>query len=118
LSRRECDPGLRIYVDSPELGNPIRPPLVDGYLPDLYCESDGGFNPIIGEAKTARDLETRHSASQITAYLLELREHANSTLIIAVPWHAVPTSKAIVRSLKKRVDGEHVSTIFLERLPG
>ena len=56
---------------------------------------------VIGEAKTARDLETNHSHKQIMSFLEYLVHTPNGLFILAVP----PDRKARARSLLTKLRG-------------
>lgn len=49
-------------------GFDLPPQLSNNYRPDFYCESDGHI--IIGEAKTANDIDNLHTIGQFEAYVL------------------------------------------------
>jgi len=104
-----------MLLDLPEttLGN--NPPIIGGFIPDLYMKSN---RVIIGEAKTAGDLERQHTKDQLSAYIKHLNQQHESILIIAVPWYRVPLAKSIVRNLLKRLDATRITAVFLEKLPG
>lgn len=53
-------------VESP--GFDLPPQLSNNYRPDFYCESEGQI--IIGEAKTAHDIDNDHTLGQFDAYVL------------------------------------------------
>lgn len=95
-----------------------KPPSIGGYNPDVFCRVIGGGLIVIGEAKTTRDIETRHSREQFRSYLLYLKQCTSGTLVIAVPWHAVNQVKSLIRMLQRETSTMHIRTVFLERLPG
>lgn len=108
----------KIFVDLPETTPGDKPPQLLGFSPDLYCEASVQRAIFVGEAKTARDLETRHSKEQFAAYLRYLGLHERGCLIVAVPWYAVPRARSIVRSLQRLTGMSSVSTVFLDQLAG
>ena len=107
-----------IYADLPEIIGSEKPPAIDGHCPDFYCESRERQETLLGEAKTAHDLEARHTRDQLAAYLRYLAPLGNGILIIAVPWRCVPSAKSLVRSLQRQSGCTTVATHFLEQLPG
>ena len=58
-------------ADRPDYDRP--PQLYGSYIPDFYCESDGVV--IIGEAKTANDIDNIHTRNQFKSYVIH-RESA------------------------------------------
>ena len=109
---------LLIYLDLPELPSSERPPKIGGFYPDVYCVSDEGRPIYLGEAKTARDLESCRSRNQLTAFLRFLSGHPASALVVAVPWRVVPTARSLVRALQRLSGTTSVCTHFVEKLPG
>ena len=45
-----------------------RPPKLAGFMPDVYATDVPTTKTLVGEAKTAADLETKHSRAQISAF--------------------------------------------------
>ena len=92
------------------------PPLLNGFIPDVYAVGIAEPRTIIGEAKTPRDLETPRSRAQLEAFLTHLCQCQNAQFIIATPWPSVNSAKAIVRSITKRRHIDGVAVVFLEPL--
>jgi len=107
-----------IYVDDPSRVAADKPPRILGYLPDVYWKTFGGQSALIGEAKSAYDVESRHSRKQFASFLSHLRSIEEGTLLIAVPWHVVPQAKSLIRAIQRDTDSITVRTIFIEYLSG
>ncbi len=107
-----------VYTDLPENPAENKPPSIEGFYPDLYCTSVGGEPICIGEAKTLGDLESKHSRQQLTAYLRFLLTFRLGLLVVAVPWHAVPAARSLVRAIQRQSNTRAVNTHFIEKLPG
>lgn len=107
-----------MYRDLPELPASERPPKINGFYPDVYCVSDTGDPLYLGEAKTARDLESSRTRNQLAAFLHFLGDHSETAFVIAVPWRMVPTARSLVRALQRLTGTAPVTTYFLEKLPG
>ena len=105
-----------ILVDSPDATAKQKPPRIGGFVPDLYVPDGLGSRMVIGEAKTARDLEREHSLEQIKAFLLECSHHGGSVFVMAVPWYQTRLTRAIIREIQRRT-GMNVSCVVLEELP-
>ena len=72
-----------------DLPGPIgcdKPPKIGNFRPDIYAANAPTTMVIIGEAKTASDLETTHSRKQFFSYLRYLALYPGSTLLVGVPW--------------------------------
>lgn len=74
--RHPAERGLLMLVDHDHYGND-RPYRVNGYCPDLFASDLPTTFEVLGEAKTAADLERTRSHAQIGAFLdyLSLRPH-------------------------------------------
>ena len=92
------------------------PPLLNGFIPDVYAAGIVEARTIIGEAKTPRDLETPRATAQLAAFLAHLCTCDNPQLVIATPWASVNSARAIVRSITKRNHVDNVDVVFLEQL--
>ena len=103
-----------IQVDS--LTSAIKPNPVGGYVPDLYVSPNMG-RLIIGEAKTVRDFETKHSQDQITTFLRKCSETDGAVFVLAIPW----TRARFARSMLKRICNQNgilnVKMDVLDQLP-
>jgi hypothetical protein len=105
-----------ILVDSADSNRYSKPPIICGFIPDLYARRDLVGGIIIGEAKTPRDLENHHTQAQLAAFLRKCAEDTGSVLVLATPWQSERTAKAVLRHVKRRTDMDHVYAIVLEQL--
>ena len=76
-----------------------RPPKVSGFTPDVYATDVPTTMTLIGEAKTAADLDTRHSRAQIAAFLEYLAHTPGGLFVLAVPITVKPRAIWILREL-------------------
>ncbi|MCY4152859.1 MAG: hypothetical protein OXE94_11585 [Aestuariivita sp.] len=76
-----------------------RPPKLPQYIPDVYATDVPTTQVIVGEAKTAKDLETARSHKQIASFLEYLAHTPNSLLILAVPFDCKPRARGLLRKL-------------------
>ena len=106
----------KIFVDHPDSNSCQRPPIMNGFIPDIYVPSGPYGLMIIGEAKTARDLERKHSQNQFEQFLNKCAEVNNSLFIIAVPWYSVRLAESILKYLKNKSNAGMVTTEVLEKL--
>lgn len=95
-----------------------KPPSIGPHTPDVFHKSIDGSEIVIGEAKTANDIETRHSREQFRSYLLHLKRCPEGTLVVAVPWYVVRQGKSLIRALQKETNTTDVKVMFIEMLPG
>lgn len=107
-----------LFVDDPSRAAADKPPTVLGYTPDLYWKALAGRSVLIGEAKSAYDVETRHSRRQFASFVSHLSSVEDGTLLIAVPWHVVPQAKSLIRAIQGTTGSTAIRTVFLDYLPG
>ncbi len=111
------DKGL-VFLDSPDSPRQMKPPLVNGFTPDLFARNAHTGVTIIGEAKTARDLQSPHTENQIRGFLAKCVEETPSTFVLAVPWDMVRHARWILRIIQKDASVAEAQTIVLEELEG
>lgn len=117
---RMYGPDIKSYllIDDASFEVGTCPPSVAGYIPDVYLGIAPGRGPMIGEAKTAPDLETKHSRAQFKGFLTHLAQYPNSRLVVAVPWYTVNQAKSLIWHLQERCNARAVTLVVLEKLPG
>lgn len=82
-------------------------------MPDVFLRSEKARRAVVGEAKTGRDLETRHSRAQLLAYLMFLRDYSNGLLVVSVPWPSVIQARSLLAHIQ-RSNGLSVPTLVLD----
>lgn len=97
------------YVDRPEYDKPFA--VGESCIPDFYCES--GDTLIIGEAKTALDIDNQHTRKQFRSYVNRCRSASSNEDYTGHIIYMVPNEYQILTKnlLKKELDsmpGEHV----------
>ena len=90
-----------LLIDRPGTRADAKPPRVGRFTPDVWAQSKRRI--LLGEAKTAADLETSHSSQQLQAFLeLVVFSPLGSRLLVAVPTFMAPRAKLIVGQLALR----------------
>jgi hypothetical protein len=100
-----------------DLPGPIRsekPPAIGGFRPDMYATDIDRCTVIVGEAKTASDLETEHSRAQYAAYARHLSRFSAPTLILAVPWHLRIRAKTLLRLAIEDANAPRVACLVID----
>ena len=75
-----------------------RPPKVSGFTPDVFATDVPTTMTLIGEAKTAADLDTKHSRAQIAAFL-QYPHTPGGLFVLAVPVSVKPRARWVLREL-------------------
>jgi len=107
-----------ILVDAPENLARAKPPGIAGYMPDVFGQCLPGGGVVIGEAKTAGDLENLHTREQLGAFLRYCVARPGSVFVFAVPWHMTRYARCLIEIVRRTCVCEDVTTIVLEQLEG
>lgn len=103
ISKQYCETtGLYSLTDLPGQASKLRPPVIGGYVPDIYCTDAHASIVAVGEAKTSRDLHTVRSIEQISAFYRHITNTKGGYLAIGVPW----TEEAFIFNFVKRLATE------------
>ena len=112
---RACD-DLCIFVD--DAMQTEKPPNIGGYLPDVFAKAVARQPvTIIGEAKTAHDLETNRSELQLISYLSYLKTAPDPFLLISTGWVVQRTAKGLLCRLREVCEAPQVKLVFLTEMP-
>jgi hypothetical protein len=105
---------LALLHDLPGMIGCDKPPKLGSYRPDLYATDAPTTSVIVGEAKTARDLETTHSKEQIRSFLRHLAMYPGSQLILAVPWSSRVRAQQLLAVLSKESGLHNVKLVVID----
>lgn len=108
--------GDLVLQDGPGIVAGKRLPAIGRRFPDVYTEPRGRAGPIIGEAKTATDLESRHTAKQLEGYLAWCSSRLGSLLVLAVPWESSRHARDLLAHIQRRTGTESVQTVVPDKL--
>ena len=88
-----------VFVDTPS--SAYKPPMIGNYRPDLYFRHNNTL--IIGEAKTIKDYETKHSKDQYITYLQECQKFTGEALLVLCSsWTISLSYKTLIRFIKRQ----------------
>ena len=90
-----------------------RPPVIEGYVPDVFVTDVPTTMTLIGEAKTQQDLETDHSRQQISAFLSYLSKTPRGIFVLSVPLAAGATARRLLAQLNEPFAGATTRTAVL-----
>ncbi len=107
-----------ILIESPDNPAGKRPQQVFGFVPDVMVINAPGYKCIIGEAKTANDIDNQHTIDQTRAFLRKCAEFEDSFLVFAVPWYRVGLARSVVRYCCRNISIDDIGIIVLDKLPG
>ena len=105
---------LCVLFDLPESLRCDKPPTIGGYHPDIFAEDTPPTFTLIGEAKTAADLEREHSKLQFRAFLAYLKIRPFPHLIVATPWYARNSARTLLAAAKRETGADDVSIVFID----
>ena len=92
-----------------------RPPIIEGYVPDVFVTDVPTTTTLIGEAKTQRDVETDHSRRQIFAFLRYLSNTSRGIFVLSVPILASAMAQQLLAELNEPYVGSATRIIVLDR---
>ena len=92
-----------------------RPPIIEGYVPDVFVTDVPTTTTLIGEAKTQRDIETDHSRRQIFAFLRYLSNTSRGIFVLSVPLLASAMARQLLVELNEPYVGSPTRIIVLDR---
>ena len=105
-----------VLLDSAGVPTGDRPPSILGYVPDAYVAESAGAGPLIGEAKTSKDIERPHSQDQYRAFIEWCAYYKDSLFVLAVPWDQVRAAANLLRCIQKKTGTEAVNTHVIRML--
>ena len=94
------------------------PPLLAGYRPDVYAVAHDSRHVLLGEAKTPRDIDNRHTRSQLGVYFEHLLNEARGEIWIAVPLTSAGTALRVCRSVRSRLGATQIPLVITGWLLG
>lgn len=107
-----------MFIDNPDNPPQKKPPKLYDFVPDIFVSDTNHYACIIGEAKTASEIDNDHTLEQLTAFLRKCSEVDKSLLVLAVPWHQVRLASSVVKYCKRKEGLDFIETKVIDRLPG
>ena len=92
-----------------------RPPMIEGYVPDVFARNVPTSVTLVGEAKTRQDLERHHSRRQISAFLSYLSNTPQGIFVLSVPPVAGATARRLLSKLNQPFLAAGTRTVVLDR---
>lgn len=92
-------PTLAVDLDFDNRPDSPRPPNINGNIPDLFARDALGKVEVVGEAKTASDLDTIRSYNQIENFLQYVFSNNQASFILCVPWQLEIFAEGIIEKI-------------------
>lgn len=100
LDQKGLGPDAQVFCDTTDALGAEKPKKISGHVPDVFCYIPNSRHTIIGDGKTPRDLETRHTKDQLEAYADYLADYcATGELVIATRFEWASCARSILNSL-------------------
>lgn len=87
-----------VFIDSPYSLNQELPRKLGDYRPDILAYDNQTQRSVIGEAKTARDLNSSRSHDQIRSFLSYAYSDKQAVFILATQWDAVRYAYNLIKT--------------------
>lgn len=91
-----------IYIDLRDGISGEVPPAIGANRPDAFARDLSTGRTIIGEAKTAVDIDNQHTCDQLSSYFLYLQSQAEGELWMAVPWMSAGTALRVSKLMRQQ----------------
>jgi hypothetical protein len=88
------------------------PPMLADYRPDVYAVERESLRTIIGEAKTADDIDNDHTRRQLAAYFRHLAQGSAGELWMAVPMMSSGAAHRVCRTVRKSVGAGEIGFVI------
>ncbi len=111
IRRRFDGTPLAIRADVPQTGDFAATFAIGGFRPDVYVKQTGHGIVVIGEAKTARDIDNLHTRTQFKEFLEHLCTVPDGTLWVSVPLQRAGEALRVLRGVRREAKAEKVKLI-------
>lgn len=97
-----------VYCDIQDSCVAELPPVIGSNRPDVFAKEITSSLSIIGEAKTASDVDNRHTVEQLVSYFEYLRHQSHGELWMGVPWLSAGTAIRVSTHVRAKIDATRV----------
>jgi hypothetical protein len=88
------------------------PPKLGDFRPDVYAVERGSRRTVVGEAKTADDIDNDHTRRQLAAYFRHLAAEPFGEVWMAVPMMSAGTAHRLCRMARTRVGSNEIRFVI------
>ncbi len=106
----------QLLVDNIDMLGASKPFAIRGYIPDIYCRFSSSQYLIVGDAKTPRDLDTKHSKLQMEAFISHISTQGNGLFLIATTWATTNRAKSILKRIKQSLTANSVEVLVINEV--
>jgi hypothetical protein len=99
---------LTSFIDGDRFDRAGIPPLLDGHRPDVYAIEQTTRRIIVGEAKTADDIDNEHTRRQLAVYLRHVSSDPCGEIWMAVPMTSAGVAHRVCRAVRHQAGLQHV----------
>jgi hypothetical protein len=104
--REECS--WLLFIDGEDDHSHGCPPQLFCVRPDVYARESRTGHVLIGEAKTASDIENDHTAAQLSVYFQHLSTHPSGEFLFAVSLMHAGLAYRFCNVIRKQAGCPHV----------
>lgn len=97
-------PDIVMQIDMQIMPGDHVPRLINKHRPDIYAYRKDGSFYLIGEAKTAHDLDNKHTHSQLTSFTQYLESKPSGCFVLAVSGEKADRAKTILRFIRQELN--------------
>jgi hypothetical protein len=94
------------------------PPMLGDFRPDVYAVERLSRRTVIGEAKTADDIDNNHTRRQLAAYFAHLAQGPAGEIWMAVPMMSGGAAHRVCRAVRTSVGASHICFVITGWLVG
>ena len=98
---RVAYPAASILVDIQPQPGTEAPPKLGGFRPDILVRSE--TQTAIAEAKTAGDLDKKHTYDQVRSFVTYLERSPSGLFVLSVPGSSADRAKTVLRFLRLEI---------------
>lgn len=107
-----------LYCDIQDGATIDMPPIIGNNRPDVFARDLSEGIIVIGEAKTANDIDNQHTFDQLISFFDYLCSQAQGELWMGVPWLSAGTALRVCKQLRKRASAQHIPIRVLSFMVG
>ena len=105
-----------LYCDIQDGSALDMPPIIGNNRPDVFARDLGVL--VIGEAKTANDIDNQHTFDQLISFFDYLCSQAQGEFWMGVPWLNAGTALRVCKHLRKKASAQRIPIRVLSFMVG